>query len=66
MYNIFENLMFVETLTSEDEYFRRGTCNNIEKRCWQIIGVICITISYLVANNLITPIENTLVTLMIH
>ena len=32
--------MIVEILTSEEEGFRSGSCNNIEELCRQIIGVI--------------------------
>ena len=32
--------MIVQILTSEDEHFRNATCNNIEKLCRQIDGVI--------------------------
>ena len=32
--------MAVQILTSEDEQFRTATCNNIEKFCRQIIGVV--------------------------
>ena len=39
MCNFLEKFMVFEILTSENEHFRNATCNNIEKRCRQIIGV---------------------------
>ena len=37
---LFEKIMVVDISNSEDEPFRNATCNNIEKLCRQIIGVI--------------------------
>ena len=39
-------------LTSEDEHFTNAICNNIEKLCRQIIGVIFKPISSLIAISL--------------
>ena len=41
--------MVVEMLTSEDEHFRNGICNDVEKLCRHIIGIISELIPYIVA-----------------
>ena len=44
--------MVVEILTSDDEQFTSGPCNNIEKLSRQTIGVISKPICYLITISL--------------
>ena len=43
VFAIFEKVMIVQTLASEDQHFRDRTCKIIHELCRQIVGAISVT-----------------------